>query len=362
MKEKKNLHSLLFNLDFITMKKKLLYAFSAFLLSGSMMAQEVDITPSRYKFSNQPAGPFTINYVNAGANPPASLAAVVDNFDNGFLMLAGGPAVYTGNGCPAQAAVQAGVNVVDLGGTVGKVLCINGASSKYDNAPKMSTSVANLGWFNLNFYTDKKTTPINQKIRVRLVFSLYQNVIDQTNSMMKFYCSTYSNNVNPVNDNNVHVMFRSYDFCKRYEDDPNEPETDEFGNAFYDPTRWMLYEFDTTVPEESGNPTRLKMEIQSSYPTSAFLFKEISFVTNPTGDPQQRIIKTYTPGLTSAISKIESLPYTINGNNVTFVENTKIYTITGALVNNAGANETITLNKGLYIAKTNGKSVKISIK
>lgn len=344
------------------MKKKLLYAISALLLSGNMMAQEVDITPSRYKFANQPVGPFTINYVNPGANPPAALAAVVDNWNNGFLLLAGGPAVYTGNGCPAAVAVQAGVNVIDLGGTVGKVLCMNGASSKYDKAPKMSSSVANLGWFNLNFYTDKKTTPVLQKIRVRLVFSLYQNVIDQTNTMMKFYCSTYSNNVNPANDNNVHVLFRSYDFCKRYEDDPNEPELDENGNAYYDPTRWMLYEFDTEVPEESGNPTRLKIEIQGTYPTSAFLFKEISFVTNPTGDPQKRIIQTLTPGTASAISKVELLPYTIDGNNVTFAENADVYTISGSLVKSAEANKSITLNKGFYIAKTGNKSVKISMR
>lgn len=344
------------------MKKKLLYAISALLLSGNMMAQEVDITPSRYKFANQQVGPFTIDYVNPGSNPPAALAPVVSNFNNGYLLLAGGPAIFTGNGCSAGNAVQAGANIIDLGGTVGKVLCVNGASSNYKNGPKMTSGV-NVGtWFNLNFYADKNTTPLRQKIRVRLVFSIFGNVIDQTNSLMSFYCSTYSNNVNPANDNTAHTLFRSYDFCKRYEDDPNEPEVDENGNAFYDPTRWMLYEFDTEVPEESGNPTRLKLELKYAIPTTAYLFKEISFVTNPTGDPQKRIIQTLTPGTASAISKVELLPYTIDGNNVTFAENADVYTISGSLVKSAEANKSITLNKGFYIAKTGNKSVKISMR
>ena len=42
-------------------------------------------------------------------------------------MLAGAPPIYTGIDSDGAKTVQSGLNIVDLGGTVGKVLCWKGA-------------------------------------------------------------------------------------------------------------------------------------------------------------------------------------------------------------------------------------------
>lgn len=329
------------------------------MMAASAMAQ-VDVTPSRYVFTEQPTGQFTFDYVNPGANPPASLAAVLENWNNGFFMLAGAPPHYTGPDADATKALQAGFNIVDMGGTVGKVLCFRGTNSTYDVGTP-ATSVP--GWFNLNFYSDPDKTPIStdggvtNKIRVRLVFSISQNTISETASLLKFYCSTYSNNV----QGEQHTNFCSGDFMKLDED--GDPEVNEDEVYFYDPTRWMVYEFDTWVPEKSGAPTRLKIEMpaQADY---TVLFKEIKFMTEPSGDPIQRTYESYTPSATGleVLQRNDKVLYMIDGDNITFVDKAEVYTVSGTKVAEAVANEPIVLNKGFYVAKVGQKATKIVIK
>ena len=77
------------------------------------VSAQTDITPSRYKFSNQEVGLYQIDYVNAGANPANALPAVVENFNNGFVMLAGAPPIYTGIDSDGAKTVQSGLNIFD---------------------------------------------------------------------------------------------------------------------------------------------------------------------------------------------------------------------------------------------------------
>ena len=66
------------------MKRGLLFSAVMLMMAASTMAQ-TDVTPSRYKFAEQSVGQYTFDYVNPGANPPASLAAVTENWNNGFF-------------------------------------------------------------------------------------------------------------------------------------------------------------------------------------------------------------------------------------------------------------------------------------
>lgn len=341
------------------MKRGLLFSAAMLMMAASTMAQ-TDVTPSRYKFAEQSVGQYTFDYVNPGANPPASLAAVTENWNNGFFMLAGAPPHYTGPNAEATQKLQAGFNIVDMGGTVGKVLCFRGTNSTYEVG---TPATAVPGWFNLNFYSDPDNTPISSdkgqtnKIRVRLVFSIYQNTISETASLLKFYCSTATNNI----QGDQHTNFCSGDFMALDED--GDPDVNEDELYYYDPTRWMVYEFDTWVPEVAGAPTRLKIEMpaQADY---TVLFKEIKFMTDVTGDPIQRKYESYTPSPTGieTLQKNNEALYVMDGDNIIFVDKAEVYSVSGAKVAKVIANEPITLNRGFYVAKVGQKTTKIVVK
>ena len=219
-------------------------------------------------------------------------------------------------------------------------------------------------WFNLNFYTDPANTPISadkgetNKIRVRLVFSIYQNEISETASLLKFYGSTYANSVLGAQ----HTNFCSGDFMKL--DEEGDPELNENEKYFYDPTRWMIYEFDTWVGDKAGAPTRLKIEFPAQGDFT-LLVKEVKFMTDVTGDPIQRKYESYTSGPITGISELQKndeVLYRMDGNNVTFVDNAEVYTISGAKVVEAAANEPVALSKGFYVAKVGQKATKLVIK
>ena len=359
------------------MKKRFLLASAAALIMAANVSAQTDITPSRYKFSNQEVGLYQIDYVNAGANPANALPAVVENFNNGFVMLAGAPPIYTGIDSDGAKTVQSGLNIVDLGGTVGKVLCWKGADCTYDKGIAMNSDFTDIRWFNLNFYTDPANTPYaakfgegddaieKAKIRVRLVFSYTQNVLNN-NTLFKMYASTYSNDVVPKGDadgNGNHTNFRSSDFCLLDED--GDPGVDRDENMVYDPTRWMIYEFDTWAAAETGVPTRLKMEMQvDELKTGVLFIKELSFTTDITGEPVRREYVTYTPDAPDNIVSqiLDKVLYSLDGDAVTFFEDAVIYTVSGAKIANVRANNAIRLDKGFYVAKVGQKSVKIAVK
>lgn len=342
------------------MKRGLLFSAAILMVAASAMSQ-TDITPSRYVFANQPVGVYAFDEAVPGANPSNALPVVVEKWHDGFFMLAGAAVAYTSLDAKATKDLQAGVNIVDMGGTIGKVLCVRGNSSKYDVGTPMAAAP---NWFNLNFYTDPDNTPISSdkgetnKIRVRLVFSIYQNEISETASLLKFYGSTYANSVL----GGQHTNFCSGDFMKL--DEEGDPELNENEKYFYDPTRWMIYEFDTWVGDKAGAPTRLKIEIPGQGDFT-LLVKELKFMTDVTGDPIQRKYESYASGPVTGISELQKndeVLYRVDGNNVTFVNNAEVYTISGAKVVEAAANEPVALSKGFYVAKVGQKATKLVIK
>ena len=347
---------------------------------------EEDITPSRYLFTEQAVGSFTVNATNAGANPPAGWTVPVDNFNNGYLVLAGGPAVFTGLTAAQPAAIQEGLNIVDLGGTIGKVLVLRGKSSTYSAGTAMGAGY-NGAWFNMNFYADKTKTPTIKQfvdegmttaeatakatVRVRLVFSIAENVISSTGSFLgKFYTSNAQNNTSPT-DFNTHSPFPSDAF--QATDELGDPLPNDEGEAYYDPTKWMLYEFDTTVPEPAGLPNRLKIELTATTGNGTLLIKELRFIKEPTGLPVTRKMVTYTPGTTGLnfLNSISNeLQVALEGNSVRLLnvkdgETVRVFDATGRLVKNFTTridNDRFELSNGLYIVRSGLLRTKISVR
>lgn len=348
--------------------KKLLTAIVAISLSFAAIAQ-TDITPSRYVFSNQSVGKYSVNAVNAGANPPAGWTVPVNNFDNGFFMLAGGPAVFTSLDAVQPAAIQQGINIVDLGGEVGKVLVMRGKTSTYPVGTAMGAGYAG-AWFNMNFYFDKLLTPIQETVRVRLVFSIYENEISATGSALgKFYTSNWQNNTSPALAD-VPSVFPS-DFFQAT-DELGDPLPNDNGEAYYDPTKWMVYEFDTQIPEEAGNPNRLKIEFTATAGNMTIFFKEIKFTKNPVGDPVVRQLVRYTPGTTSVkdvLAANRNLSVAVTGNkvqllNVSAGSRVEVFSVNGQLLNSfitTSDNASFDMSKGFYILKAGAKTTKLNI-
>lgn len=347
------------------MKRGLLFSAAILMVAANAMSQ-TDITPAHYKFASQPVGPYVFDYLHTGGSNPgaADFQAVRDGFPEGCFMIGGAKVTYTSMDVAATKALQAGINIVDLGGSVGKVFCFRGKDSKHE-VGNPTTETPN--WFNLNFFTDPAHTPISadagatNKIRVRIVYSAYKNTIELGKSILKFYCSTAGNNVIPNGDNNDKHLVIAEDFAAR--DVDGDLDVDESENYYYDPTRWVVYEFDTWVPEEAGAPTRLKVEFPASGDYTLFV-KELQFLTGVTGEPNKKDIVTYAPNPTSIKEVLgdTQIFYVINGNSVTFADNVEVFSISGAKIADATAGNSIILNKGFYIAKVGQKTTKLSIK
>lgn len=353
------------------MKTKVLLLSVLVTVCGLSVSAQTDITPSNYKFAEQPVGQFKFKAVNAGANPAAGWAVPVDGFDNGFFMLAGGPPVFTAIDAVQPAAIQQGINIVDLGGNVGKVFCMRGKTSRFPVGTAMGAGYAG-AWFNMNFYFDKTTTPVNEPVRVRLVFSVAENIISPTSSALdKFYGSNWQNNTSPALAI-VPSKFPS-DFFQATDVD-GDPIANDNGEAYYDPTKWMVYEFDTTVPEIAGNPNRLKMEITASAGNMTLFIKEMKFTKNPVGEPIVRQLLTLAPdaGIINAVkaTKYEQLQINVSGNRVNLFNveaNTQVnvYTAGGQLSKSfvtTNNNESFNLNNGFYIVKAGNSTAKISVR
>lgn len=349
------------------MKSKTLLLILA-ALSANVIFAQTDITPSRYIFSNQTVGKYQVDAVNAGANPPAGWVLPVDNFNNGYVALAGGPAVFTSYDAAQPAAIREGLNIVDLGGEIGKVLVLRGKTSNLAVGAPMGAGYAG-AWFNLNFYLDKTTTPIMEPVRVRLVFSVYENVISATGSALsKFYTSNWQNNTSPALAD-VPALFPS-DFFQAT-DASGDPLANDNGEAYYDPSKWMIYEFDAQIPEVTGNPTRLKIEMLATSGNASLLIKEIKFTKAPVGTPVVRQLLKLQPGTSGLFSpkdQKQQLNIQVEGNMVKVldanIEKLNIYNLTGNLIQSIQINsdhQPFYLDKGFYIVQSGSAVSKILI-
>lgn len=342
------------------------------LLSATMIASSVaafaadDITPDRFKFAKQPEGQFKINYYRSGANPDNAFQPAFDGSDDGYLLVGGAKYLISQEGeTPADPFTQwfeKSTEIVDLGGEVGKVLLIKGPQSNYEMGAANDEAVK-IDWFNYNFYTPQSRTPISSTagehpIRMRLVFQIRSNNVS-ADALFKVSSSTWANNQVLGGEN-----FSAADFALLDENgDPVYGGEDGF-SMITDESKWQIFEFDCEVGDKAGNPTRMKLEFTAGvYTTGALLIKELSFVTDPTGEPVQREFVTYKPGETSSVKDLmKEAAYTVSGRQVTFATDAVVYGLNGAVVATAEAGETLSLTPGFYVVKANNEGSKLMIK
>ena len=142
--------------------KQILLGIAITLMGGvNLYAQSnEDITPfTKYDYSTRPVGKETIGWFYKGAHPDeTTMKTFVKNYNNGFFFICGGQMGNT----TYQTNIQDGTSIVDLGGEVGKVLCINGSKSDFNTTQKSDLPQCGFadGWVKLNFLSDPETTPI----------------------------------------------------------------------------------------------------------------------------------------------------------------------------------------------------------
>ena len=363
------------------MKQVLLTMAAVMLAAGSAFAQEeTDITPSMYKYGERTTvGQETIQRAFHGANANGVTVdslrrAAVEEFESkgGFFFVSGGQFHNAANGYAAN--VQAGTSIVDLGGEVGKVLCINGQKSKFNekydtNYPAITGGT---NWFNLDWTTDPNNTPTGgskemPNIRIRIVMNTFSNTPGAADAIINSITAvTCQNGVVPYQDDATTSTGRPVytgDFVETYED--GEPVTDDDENMIYDPTKWMVYEWDAFCPAKDDDavedynkyaPLRVKMEMNSNTLANATLFiKDITF-TKLEGDytpilgKRQKTYKTYTVDPQKVAASINA----ISADNANAEK--QVYTIDGKRVN---ANS---LAKGVYVVKQGDKTAKYVVK
>lgn len=341
--------------------KKHLLSLAAFLFAGSMFAQEdVDLTPAYYKFADQPVGQYKVMGFYHKANPDDAPSKIYgDHYNDGALFVAGGQFAGNPNVTYAQ-DLQNGVSIVDLGGEVGKVFCVNGVNSNYNTVYSMDYAkcTGSLNWFNFNWFMDSENTPIDgtadaPNIRVRIVLNIFANQLDESaNIINSAYLMSGQNNALPSGTNTAEgVNIVSGSFAELDED--GEPVTDDDENYVYDPTKWMVYEWDGYATGDAI-PMRLKVEMNQGNLANATVFiKEISFTKlaeNPepiVGTRKKTYVKySVDPQLVaSAIETVKSAE-----------GDAEYFNLSGMKVNADN------LPQGVYIVKSNGAASKVVVK
>lgn len=363
------------NFNFIIMKRGLLFSTATLMLAVSVMAQ-TDITPSRYKFADQPVGQWTIDEALPGANPSNAYAPAVDNFHDGYVIINNGQ-FGAGLEAPNAKAIVQGLSIVDLGGEVNKVLCMKGKDSKfpYGTASQIADGLK-IGWWNMSFFTSSANVEKEHPVRFSIVFKLIENQPDLENGFITFDAYTYAGN-NLYNPTNLRTIYKSGDFIQRYEDD-GSPVEDDNGDYIYDDDLWQKFEFDYQAGDEAGIPLRLMIAFSNQNPkfnNTTLLIKSITMTKDPSGEPEIGTVKMKWNPISVGVQDLhkdnfDKIQYICEDNVVKFSnindgERVDVYSINGQSITSFIANGTsnsISLNKGFYIVKAGSNVSKVIVK
>ena len=341
--------------------KKFYFLAAAMLLGAGAYAQ-TDLTPDRFKFANQPEGEFTINYFFKSANPTNGFPEALAGADDGFVASGNGQFTNTAEypDIALGTYLKKYVTIEDLGGEVGKVLCIKGSEStaEYGAEPDAALFASNMPWFNLRFYAKKSGGSVGDVIRTRIVYSVAN---DYTMDPDGYASDLFSVNMFSLAGANLGQgtafggFFAGDDFM-------------DMGSGAYDETKWKAYECEMTVGAEDGIPLsfQIGMSTNNVGKTKKFcvLIKEITFTLNPTEELVESEDLTLEPGESVSIEEIMGgeAAFTVAGDQVSFNEAGNVYSISGVQVADAVAGETITLDRGIYVVKAGTKAEKLIVK
>jgi hypothetical protein len=362
---------------------------SALLFGAGISHAQTDITPSRYKFADQPLGAYRLDKQYVSGNPPAYDPDVTDHWNNGFITI-GQPnfptsLTFDDNGQGASAASS--FQIFNMGGEVGKVLMMKfpGSNFEYGVAGKPGLTVT---WWTCGFYSDPVLTPtINgfvtagddtetatkkATVRLRVVFHIHQNELSYTDKAFDILAYTFANNHKKDADGNIanSPLFYSGDFT----DEVLNTTTFEYEHQ-YNPDKWIACEYDFVVPETSGVPIRFSLRMGNVI-NSTILIKEMTMTANPTGEAVAKEVLTIhsDPTATGAISIQEPeagfLAYSRNGqlilDRVQINSKVDVYSITGSKIRSLTAsNSTIQIpvaTQGIYIVRVGDSSKKVVVK
>lgn len=360
------------------MKRKLLFSAAMLMMAAGAMAQE-DITPSRYDFSNQEVGEYTIDAFNNGWGPNHFKDAKLE----GYINLCGGAGWANADFTPTDRSknFQKGLSIYDFGGNIGKVLVFKGVNcneAMLDGVPA-ATGGCQVMWPQLSFYADSTKVVTGGEneapcIRISLLYKAISNVAyaAQGGCIAELETKAATNTV--LNTFAVTGDIPNMDMMISPDD---EDYTLEQG--------WVKFEYDVQVGTKEGNPFAFTLKLANNSAEGgeawldhgAVLIKELNFTLGSDGEYkkgnapfiQKRIDLSTLTGL-NAVDKDVNAIYCTASDNVLSVANIKsgdkveVYNAVGMKVASETAvagNLTLPLNgKGLYIVSVGGKkSVKV---
>ena len=360
------------------MKKVLLFAVMAAVSVG--INAQTDFTPDAYKFSQRQVGEKLImQHVDANWNtPPMSSAAIEEEAPNGgFVTL------------NASQDVNVGMNatcIVNLGGDVGHVLAITGASMEGLNEAYAAAGIgavenepeAGVGSLQINMYTDPSSTPPAAIVQADIVVNAWANNTAPDQAIWaNYYYMTAANDVTPLNANNWpgNALYIT-DFCQYDEEGDLVEDDDEM--AIYDPHRWLrLTTLIKTLAKDTeewpySNAVKAKLWTGGSFGNVVLFIKELTFKTTDydkeseeftSQTDHQRSYEVWNPDpqmVSNAIKTVQTAAkFDVQNGQFVSLENAEVFTLDGKRVI-AGTKGH--LDAGTYIAKMNGVSVKFTVK
>ena len=302
---------------------------------------------------------------NQGANVPAASFDLYNGAsqfaaEGGLLAVSGGQ--WANDAQPYYANLIAGMSFVDLGGEVGRCLCLYGPKVTEESVAEFDfntyyncnipMSTGGINWGNLNFYTDPSTTPtatdgekdmtkMAKHVRVEMIVNIYSQEAKAGNFFNFIYTVDDQGNVRPTQNvantapGNAIALEEFFD-----------PDTYEWNSD-----KWLKYEFDTYVqgPDEKGvlySPLHLKMEMNGgNWAGSVCFIKSIKFyeVSDIVMNGDEGRLRTWVemkPELDKIVSGVDAV-------KTSMVKNGRTYDLSGREVSAA--------TKGFYIQ--NGKKV-----
>lgn len=303
--------------------KQILLGIAITLLGGvNLYAQSSqDITPAKYKYSTRPVGQEVVDGFFKGGNISLpnkdnnyndQMTPLLKKYNNGLFAINGGQ-MPDGTTNAKSDNLQAGISIVDMGGEVGNVLCINGANSNFNKTfnvdyPKCSTDIQGYLW--LNWFSDPNTTlsctDKNRNIRIKFVINIYANEADASINVISGVLAKTKANGFAVTNSGRSFSPKAF-----------------YTNGTYDINKWITYEFDAFCPSIEGNPIRLMMNLPHNAINNATIFiKEITFTqTSTTTDKDNyktslstitATALTYNEAATNTFKEITSANLTIN--------------------------------------------------
>jgi hypothetical protein len=231
------------------MKKLLLLMVAAI---STLAAWAITETPiMTYDYSTATETGLTTDYYCTTSNPSSSVWTAIGGdtrYNKGMLFLCGN---FDSSNFPS---LTKGISIQKMGGQVGNVLCINGATTSFNTATGLEAPEASFNpWWNMNWLTDPNNTPVGgsatqPKIRVRITFNVYNSSTTHVSIPKSAY---FVNDANSAGTNDTSEDISSLSTSNF---------VDENGN--WDSTKWCVYEFDTFCTSGSA-PGRFKFELNS---------------------------------------------------------------------------------------------------